>query len=141
MTGTLRTILLLILAVVIAALVVRPASAAPAVRPAAALTKLCDDFWQGWLVAYPTQATVLGDHRYDNRLEDISLAGSGREEARLKSVLTQFAGGQCHVAIRYRNDEGQCDIRLPEAWRVKVSAPLLDSLAQWLDEKNVEVVY
>jgi hypothetical protein len=25
--------------------------------------------------------------------------------------------------------------------RVKVSAPLLDSLAQWLEEKNVEVVY
>jgi hypothetical protein len=24
---------------------------------------------------------------------------------------------------------------------VKISAPLLDSLAEWLDEKNVEVVY
>jgi hypothetical protein len=24
---------------------------------------------------------------------------------------------------------------------VRVSGPLLDSLAQWLDEKNVEVVY
>jgi uncharacterized protein (DUF885 family) len=95
MTGTLRTILLLILAVVIAALVVRPASAAPAkgaaapVTPSGALTKLCDDFWQGWLAAYPTQATVLGDHRYDNRLEDISLAGSAREEVRLKGVLAR----------------------------------------------------
>jgi DNA polymerase-3 subunit alpha len=63
------------------------------------------------------------------------------DSARLKSLLAQYAGGQCHVAIRYRNATGECDIRLPETCRVKVSAPLLDSLAEWLDEKNVEVVY
>ncbi len=63
------------------------------------------------------------------------------DSAKLKSLLAQYAGGQCQVAIRYRNDQGECDIRLPESCRVKVSAPLLDSLSQWLDEKNVEVVY
>ena len=63
------------------------------------------------------------------------------DSAKLKSLLAQYAGGQCHVAIRYRNAQGECDIRLPESCRVKVSGPLLDSLAEWLDEKNVEVVY
>jgi DNA polymerase-3 subunit alpha len=63
------------------------------------------------------------------------------DSAKLKSILTQYAGGQCNVAIRYRNRVGECDIRLPETCRVKVSAPLLDSLSQWLEEKNVEVVY
>jgi DNA polymerase-3 subunit alpha len=63
------------------------------------------------------------------------------DSQKLKSILSQYAGGQCHVAIRYRNATGECDIRLPETCRVKVSAPLLDSLAEWLDEKNVEVVY
>ena len=63
------------------------------------------------------------------------------DSARLKTLLSQYAGGQCHVAIRYRNERGECDIRLPESCRVKVSGPLLDSLAEWLDEKNVEVVY
>jgi DNA polymerase-3 subunit alpha len=63
------------------------------------------------------------------------------DSARLKALLAQYAGGQCHVAIRYRNANGECDIRLPESCRVKVSGPLLDSLAEWLDEKNVEVVY
>ncbi|HET9652350.1 MAG TPA: DNA polymerase III subunit alpha [Usitatibacter sp.] len=63
------------------------------------------------------------------------------DSAKLKSLLTQYAGGHCHVAIRYRNAKGECDIRLPDTCKVKVSAPLLDSLAQWLDEKNVEVVY
>ncbi|HEX6635417.1 MAG TPA: DNA polymerase III subunit alpha, partial [Usitatibacter sp.] len=74
------------------------------------------------------------------RLLRLSINGQA-DSARLKSLLTQYAGGKCHVAIRYRNAKGECDIRLPEACKVKVSAPLLDSLAQWLDEKNVEVVY
>jgi DNA polymerase-3 subunit alpha len=68
-------------------------------------------------------------------------SSSQADSARLKSILTQYGGGKCHVAIRYRNAQGECDIRLPENCRVKISAPLLDSLAQWLDEKNVEVVY
>jgi len=63
------------------------------------------------------------------------------DSARLKALLAQYSGGHCHVAIRYRNAQGECDIRLPESCRVKVSAPLLDSLAEWLEEKNVEVVY
>jgi DNA polymerase-3 subunit alpha len=63
------------------------------------------------------------------------------DSVRLKSLLTQYSGGHCQVAIRYRNAQGECDIRLPESYRVRVSAPLLDSLAEWLDEKNVEVVY
>ena len=74
------------------------------------------------------------------RLLRLSINGQA-DSAKLKALLAQFAGGQCHVAIRYRNAKGECDIRLPESCRVKVSAPLLDSLSQWLDEKNVEVVY
>jgi DNA polymerase-3 subunit alpha len=74
------------------------------------------------------------------RLLRLNINGQA-DSAKLKALLAQYAGGQCHVAIRYRNAQGECDIRLPESCRVKISAPLLDSLAQWLDEKNVEVVY
>ena len=74
------------------------------------------------------------------RLLRLSINGQADSE-KLKSLLAQYSGGKCHVAIRYRNARGECDIRLPETCKVKVSAPLLDSLAQWLDEKNVEVVY
>ena len=82
-------------------------------------------------------AEVRGAHA---RLLRLSINGQA-DSARLKTLLNQYSGGRCDVAIRYRNASGECDIRLPEACRVKVSAPLLDSLAQWLDEKNVEVVY
>ncbi len=74
------------------------------------------------------------------RLLRLSINGQA-DSAKLKALLAQYSGGKCHVAIRYRNARGECDIRLPETCKVKVSAPLLDSLSQWLDEKNVEVVY
>jgi len=74
------------------------------------------------------------------RVLRLSINGQA-DSARLKSLLAQHGGGQCQVAIRYRNAQGECDIRLPESCRVRISAPLLDSLAEWLDERNVEVVY
>ena len=63
------------------------------------------------------------------------------DSAKLRSVLAPYTGGKCAVAIRYRNAQGECDIRLPDEYRVKVSAPLIASLAEWLSERNVEVVY
>jgi uncharacterized protein (DUF885 family) len=46
-----------------------------------ALRSLADRFWDGYLAAYPTWATVIGDRRFDDRLEDVSPAGV---EARLR---------------------------------------------------------
>jgi DNA polymerase-3 subunit alpha len=67
---------------------------------------------------------------------------NGQADAnKLRQVLAPYAGGACAVAIRYRNAQGECDIRLPDAYRVKVSEPLLTSLNEWLREENVEVVY
>ncbi len=63
------------------------------------------------------------------------------DSARLRSLLAAYQGGNCAVAIRYRNAQGECDIRLPDQYRVKVSAGLLASLSEWLSERNVEVVY
>ncbi len=63
------------------------------------------------------------------------------DSARLKSLLAPHAGGKCAVAIRYRNAQGECDIRLPDEYRVRLSGPLLASLADWLSERNVEVLY
>ncbi|MGE0357486.1 MAG: DNA polymerase III subunit alpha [Burkholderiales bacterium] len=63
------------------------------------------------------------------------------DSAKLRSLIAPHAGGKCAVSIHYRNDRGECDIRLPDEYRVKVSAPLLASLSEWLTERNVEVVY
>ena len=63
------------------------------------------------------------------------------DSARLRALLAPYTGGKCAVAIHYRNAQGECDIRLPDEYKVKVSAPLLASLAEWLGEQDVEVVY
>ncbi|MCI0345300.1 MAG: DUF885 domain-containing protein [Chloroflexi bacterium] len=51
-----------------------------------ALRDLAEEFWQGVLEAEPTWATVLGDRRYDDRLEDISPAGLETDRRRLRDV-------------------------------------------------------
>jgi len=54
--------------------------------PAEDLAKLSDEFWQGALRANPTQATSLGDHRYDDQLDDNTPAGVAKEHKRLEGV-------------------------------------------------------
>jgi DNA polymerase-3 subunit alpha len=99
-----------------------------------------DDF-SGGLRITADQVMDLSEVRAAHaRLLRLCINGQA-DSAKLKSLLAQYSGGQCNVAIRYRNAQAECDIRLPETCRVKVSAPLLDSLAEWLEEKNVEVVY
>jgi uncharacterized protein (DUF885 family) len=43
--------------------------------PSDDLRALSDRFWEQYLAAYPTWATVIGDRRYDDRLDDPSQAG------------------------------------------------------------------
>ncbi|HET7731422.1 MAG TPA: DNA polymerase III subunit alpha [Usitatibacter sp.] len=103
--------------------------------------KVFPDEFSGGLRITADQVMDLAEVRAAHaRLLRLCINGQA-DSAKLKALLTQYGGGQCHVAIRYRNAQGECDIRLPETCRVKVSGPLLDSLAKWLDEKNVEVVY
>jgi DNA polymerase III subunit alpha len=103
--------------------------------------KVFPDEFSGGLRIVADQVMDLAEVRAAHaRLLRLCINGQA-DSSKLKSLLAQYAGGQCHVAIRYRNAQGECDIRLPESCRVKVSGPLLDSLAQWLEEKNVEVVY
>lgn len=41
----------------------------------AAIRALADEYWEAYLRANPTYATFLGDHRFDDRIEDISFTG------------------------------------------------------------------
>jgi uncharacterized protein (DUF885 family) len=45
------------------------------------LAALAADYWEAFLAANPTTATILGDHRYDDRIEDLSAAGDSRLRA------------------------------------------------------------
>jgi uncharacterized protein (DUF885 family) len=51
------------------------------------LTGLADQYWDSMLAASPSQATVLGDHRFDDRIEDLSLEAEQRLLAQWRELL------------------------------------------------------
>jgi uncharacterized protein (DUF885 family) len=50
------------------------------------LRALSESFWEGFLAANPTFATVMGDRRFDDRLEDLSPEGRAAETDRLEAT-------------------------------------------------------
>ncbi|MFN7973142.1 MAG: DUF885 family protein [Acidobacteriota bacterium] len=60
--------------------------------PTDKLAALSREYWEGSLEADPAQATILGDHRYDDRLADISPAGIAREDARVDAIRARLRG-------------------------------------------------
>jgi uncharacterized protein (DUF885 family) len=59
-----------------------------AATPASAeLRGLADAFWEAYLRAHPTFATIMGDRRFDDRLEDLSPDARSTEIAQLETTL------------------------------------------------------
>ena len=56
---------------------------------AAELRALADAFWDEFLAAHPTFATVMGDRRFDDQLEDLSPEARDAEIERLASTLAR----------------------------------------------------
>jgi uncharacterized protein (DUF885 family) len=49
--------------------------------PCTALRAAADRYWEAYLEGHPTEATLHGDHRYDDRLEDVSVDAEARQRA------------------------------------------------------------
>ncbi len=60
---------------------------------------------------------------------------------KLSPHLAVEQSGSCPVVIHYNNGEAEVDVPLPDAWRVRVTEPLIQSLSDWLTDKNVRVTY
>lgn len=58
----------------------------------AALKDLADRFWEAMLETYPTTATLNGDHRFDDRIEDLSAEGEARQRERWAAFLAEAEG-------------------------------------------------
>src|SRR6266849_9386192 len=56
------------------------------------LNRLYEDYWEFILKENPTFATYLGDHRYDNWLEDVSSEAYERRVDRFRKFLTDLKG-------------------------------------------------
>jgi uncharacterized protein (DUF885 family) len=51
-----------------------------------AVAELADEYWEGVLRRSPTYATLLGDHRYDDQIDDLSAEAEVVERAELASI-------------------------------------------------------
>ncbi len=60
-----------------------------ATDPGARVLELADRFWEAFLVENPTTATIYGDERYDDRLEDPSPAGRAAARALRERTLAE----------------------------------------------------
>jgi uncharacterized protein (DUF885 family) len=57
-------------------------------EPGAALLELAERYWETELEEYPTMATFLGDHRFDDRIEDVSVEADARRRAVWSELLS-----------------------------------------------------
>ena len=56
------------------------------------LERLADEFWDATLAADPAQGTAIGEHRYGDRLSDITLAGRAALSRRFEEIRAAVAG-------------------------------------------------
>ncbi|MEV4127846.1 DUF885 domain-containing protein [Nocardia sp. NPDC049707] len=56
------------------------------------LTNLADRYWDSVLAAAPSTATLLGDHRFDDRVEDLSSEAEQRLLATLRELRDRVVG-------------------------------------------------
>jgi uncharacterized protein (DUF885 family) len=59
--------------------------------PDQTLRCLAEEYWEALLEASPTTATILGDHRYDDRLEDLSAEAEAQLRTRWTSIGDRLA--------------------------------------------------
>jgi uncharacterized protein (DUF885 family) len=60
--------------------------------PADDLRRIAEDYWDIVLEASPTTATILGDHRFDDRIEDLSAGGEAELRQKLLARQHELAG-------------------------------------------------
>ena len=61
--------------------------------------------------------------------------------AQLGKLLTPYRNGACPVEICYSNGDAKVEMRLGDAWRIRLDDALMTSLREWLKPENVEVLY
>ncbi len=67
-----------------------PSHADPAA--AAALARLADAEWEWRLAQFPEMSTIVGEHRYDDRLTDLSVAAVAARRGHHKELLSRLHG-------------------------------------------------
>src|SRR5438477_9805274 len=71
--------------------------------------QIAHDYIEGFLAAYPEYATVLGDHRFDDKLTDYSTEAHAQELARAKQIRQQL---EAFTDLSQLTGANRVDVRL-----------------------------
>ena len=109
-----------------------PAAEAAASPSALALRALADEFWEAFIAAHPLFATVLGDRRYDDRLDDHSIEGRRAWEALLAGTRDR--------AIAIDPDALGPTDRVTRSMLIEEVDGQLGALRTWVDDWSVNPI-
>jgi DNA polymerase-3 subunit alpha len=102
-----------------------------------------DDF-SGGLRGAATELLTLGEARIKFSMGlRLNLTSSDAAPEKIRSLLEPWRAPRqgCPIIFRLLREGAQCDIQLPEDWRVKPEEDLMRTLAEHLPRESVEVIY
>ena len=102
-----------------------------------------DDF-SGGLRGAATELLTLGEARVKFSMGlRLNLTSGDAAPEKIRSLLEPFRTPRqgCPIIFRLLREGAQCDIQLPEDWRVKPEEDLIRTLAEHLPRESVEVIY
>ncbi|MEO5919119.1 MAG: DUF885 domain-containing protein [Candidatus Limnocylindrales bacterium] len=105
----------------------------PTAAVAAELDALSEEFWQAYLAAHPGFATVLGDRRFDDRLEDLSPAAESAWTAFLELTIERATA----IDPDRLDDRGQ----ITRLALIEEAGGQLDALRTGVDDWSVNPIY
>ena len=72
----------------------------------------------------------------------LRLACNGNSDAhRLIELLQPYRPGKIPVTVAYSNGSAAGEIELAESWRIRIDQHLLQSLREWLEPGNIEILF
>jgi len=99
-----------------------------------------DDFSGGLRVTSESLFSIAQVRARFGRELRLSMNGEANAQ-KLATLLGPFRNGSLRVRVCYQRKGATCEARLGESWKVSPDESLMASLAEWLSNDNVHVVY
>ena len=112
-------------------------------EPLIVCARIENDEFSGGLRGAATELLTLGEARIKFSLGLRLNLTAGAAPEKIRSLLEPWRVSRqgCPIIFRLEREGAQCDIQLPEDWRVKPEEALIRTLSEHLPRESVEIVY